>query len=159
MSKKKTTYKIATKGNTSILKEQGIWGLASDRGSYRAFIKNAKKGDQVIFTSRGNPIAAGIVRSAPTQDLTIMFPNGEAYSNIFTVDVKAQGKISREVRENLGISLKKGVVSYSDDETFQLVRQTLKRPMTKQVSSKTSKKSRKARKSKRSSTVAPALLS
>lgn len=127
-------FKIAVQGNTDILKEQGIWGLPSSNGCYRAFVSGASQGDRVIFTEKGDPVVTGIVRSAPTSDLTMQFPDERTYTHIFTVNVKSQGRVARKTLKGKKVVLKRGVVSYSDKATFETLTEMLAKPTRTKVS-------------------------
>lgn len=120
------TFKLAIRDNQHILKEQGIWGFPSGNGGYRAFIQNAVPKDQVIFTHKGDPVAVGVVKSSPTSKLIVKFPDGGTYKYIFTVDVVEQGHLDRkELREDRGIKLHKGVVTYQTNEEYTAIKTLL----------------------------------
>jgi hypothetical protein len=116
------TYKVALTGNLQILNSTGVWGFPLNGSPHYSKIrKNLQVGDKLIFTSRGEPVATTTVRTAPNEDLQMIFPNKKVYGNIFTVDTITTGRMNRAAMEKNKISFKRALVSESDTTTFQKV--------------------------------------
>ena len=111
--------------NIHTLVEQGIWAIPSTSRAYSPIINKSEPGDAVIFTHRGEPVATGVLNSVPKQGIMGVWPDQNQYRNTFSVKVNRSGRISRERRDDLDIDLRRGVVNYSDINTYYKCRSEL----------------------------------
>jgi len=125
--RERKVFKIASSSmaNIKILKDQGVWAIPFRSKAYSPLVKNSEPGDAVVFTYRGEPVATGVLNSVPKEGILGIWPNTIAYGSMFSVKVNGFGRISRSERDDLEMTLPRGVVTYSDIKTYYACRSKL----------------------------------